>query len=60
MKVKDIENADLIIALVDGEFKIFDRSTHMLEEFDVKEVFTNVYGEKVVRLLNMKTEGKNA
>lgn len=56
MKVKDIKAADLIIALVDGEFQILDRSRGMLEEYDVKEVFTNCYGETVVRILDMRSD----
>lgn len=60
MKVKDIPNADLIIALIDDEFRILDRSYRMLEDYTVKEVFTNCCGELVVRIQDMKSEVENA
>lgn len=56
MKVKDVKDADLIVVLLDGEFKVLDRSIGMLEDYDVKEVFTNCYGEKVVRILDMHSD----
>lgn len=58
MKVKDIKDADLIITLVDGEFQILDRSSGMLEDYDVKDVFTNCYGETVVRILDMRSDAR--